>query len=268
MKNIFLIGLFGVLGTAPSLVISAGFSIDGATVTLTGPTRLSTTGDVTLSQGAFDAGSAHVYVGGNWRQVDGTFVPGTSIVTFQGASTSTFSGSTAFYSLQCMTPGKTLIFTAGSTQNVLGSLALTGAAGSPIFVRSSVPGSYGSLINSGANTLTHVDARDNDAEGGITLAAGGASVDSGHTLNWSFGSLETPPPITPLPVQFYLLPGSPYPRLLTPNRPENRRLFFLFNNPDNDPVQVTIYDFHDRKIRDLNSSASTPIPGAVVVVAR
>ena len=66
------------------------------------------------------------------------------------------------------------------------------------------------------------------------------------------------------PVQFDLLPGSPYPRTLTPNRPENLRLFFLFNNPNNDPVKISIYDVQNRKIRDLYSGDPAPIPGAVV----
>src|SRR5258706_5076644 len=152
---------------------SAGLEVAGATVTLTGPMVLSTNDDVLLSNGSFDAGSALLQVGGNWTQAAGTFIPGTSTVTFQGpsSSVSTLTGSTTFYSLQCVTAGKTLYFAAGSTQTVAGSLILTGSAANPIQVRSSVPGTYAFLANSGTNTVTNVDVQDNNASGGLTIFA-------------------------------------------------------------------------------------------------
>ena len=196
MKNTLLIGLFVFLTLAPMSLWGAGFSINGATVTLIGPMVFSTVDDVTLANGSFDAGSALIQVGGNWTRGTGLFVPGASTVTFQGAasSISTLTGSTTFYSLQCLTPGKTLSFAAGSTQTILGSLILTGVVGNPVRVRSSISGVYAYIVNSGTNTVNNVDAQDNNASGGLMVMARSASIDSGHTLNWFFDPLATPPP--------------------------------------------------------------------------
>src|SRR5258708_39073675 len=102
MNRIWLMAMAGVLFFATQ-VHSAGFEVAAATVTLVGPMVLSTLDDVMLMGGAFDAGNSLVQVAGNWNQIGGTFVPGTSTVTFQGApsSISTLTGSTTFYSLQC-----------------------------------------------------------------------------------------------------------------------------------------------------------------------
>jgi len=353
MKNTLLIGFFSFLIIAPSHLLSAGFNVSGASVTLVGPMILTTMDDVTLSSGSFDAGNALVQVGGNWNQISGTFIPGTSTVTFQDSSSSlsSLTGSTAFYSLQCVSAGKTLTFAAGSTQTVRGSLIFTGTVANPVRVRSSVSGTYAYLTNSGTNTVNNVDAQDNNASGGLPINAESASVNSGHTVNWFFSASANPPsgftgialgvssiswtwnavtaatsyrlydadaPTTlitsvainnfietglspsttyrrvvtaivggvesnlsnsatvvtlnnvgsgsPTPTQFSLLPGSPYPRILTPSRPENRRLFFLFNNPNHESVGISIYDFQNRKIRDLDASASAPIAGAETMV--
>lgn len=68
---------------------------------------------------------------------------------------------------------------------------------------------------------------------------------------------------------FSLQDGSPYPRVLTPNRPnENRRLYFLFNNPNNETIRISFFDFRNRKVRDLDGSSSSSIPGAMVWDAR
>lgn len=56
---------------------------------------------------------------------------------------------------------------------------------------------------------------------------------------------------------FQLSGGSPYPRVITPNAADNRRVFFFFNNPDA-AVSASIYDMQGAKITDLivNSSLS------------
>jgi hypothetical protein len=337
-----------VLGSLVSCAHSAGFEVSGASVTLVGPVVLSTLDDVTLSGGTFDAGNALVQVSGNWTQTAGTFVPGTSTVTFQGASPSTsyLAGSTTFYSFQCVTPGKTLTFPVGSTQTVTGSFILTGAASNPILLRSSVSGSYVYLINGGTNTVNSVDVEDIDAAGGVTIIARTNSLNSGHNVNWFFSAPALPPsgfagvalgvssiswtwnavpgatsynvysaaPMTlimslltnsftetgltantsytrvttaivgaqesspsntatvstlgtPVSVlfnnQFHLLPGSPFPRILTPHRPENRRLFFLFENPTNAVITGMITDIRGVQVRDLAVDGLSPFPNSL-----
>jgi len=179
----------GILLLTPSPVWSSGFTISGATVTLASPLVLSTSGDVTLSNGSLIANGALLQVGGNWSQTNGSFVAGASTVTFQGASTSTttLTGSSTFYSLQCVTSGKGLTLQAGSTQTVTGPLILMGGSGNLIQVRSSVPGSYAYLVNSGTNTVGFVNPQDNSASGGLAIRAGVHSTDGGHNTNWSFG---------------------------------------------------------------------------------
>lgn len=64
---------------------------------------------------------------------------------------------------------------------------------------------------------------------------------------------------------FSLQDGSPFPRVLTPNRAnENRRLFFAYINPNNDPVSISIYDIRNRKVRDLDSATASAIPNSMV----
>jgi len=196
MTKTLFIAFFGVLVFVPSIVLSAGFTVNGASVSLVGPVVLSTLDDVTLSSGSFNAGSAWVQMGGNWTHTAGTFIPGTSTVTFQGAasSISTLTGSTTFYSLECVTAGKSLYLAAGSTQTITGSLILTGTVGNPVQVRSSRSGSYAYLTNTGTNTVNNVDAQDNNAAGGLSIFARSASVNSGRNANWFFSALAPPPP--------------------------------------------------------------------------
>src|SRR5258708_844664 len=186
-----------IVGSFAVCAHSAGFELAGASVTLTGPMILSTMDDVTLSSGSFGAGNALVQVSGNWTQIAGTFVPGTSTVTFQGASssTSTLSGSTTFYSLQCVTAGKTLSFTAGSTQTVIGSLILTGSVGNTLQIRSTSAGLYAYLTNRGINTVTNVDVQDNNAGGGLTIFPRPASANSGPNVNWAVSPSPPPPAV-------------------------------------------------------------------------
>jgi len=72
----------------------------------------------------------------------------------------------------------------------------------------------------------------------------------------------------PVPVlfnnQFRLLPGSPFPRILTPLRPENRRLFFLFENPTNAVITGMMTDIRGVKVRDLSVDGSSPFVNSLV----
>ncbi len=64
-------------------------------------TALTLLGNLSITQGTFDKGTAtNIYVGGNWAN-SGTFTPGTGTVRFNGATPQTISGSTTtgFYNL-------------------------------------------------------------------------------------------------------------------------------------------------------------------------
>lgn len=48
-----------------------------------------------------------------------------------------------------------------------------------------------------------------------------------------------------------LLPGSPYPRLITPNAANNHRVFFFFEGPADLIVSGALYDLHGAKVQIL-----------------
>jgi hypothetical protein len=63
---------------------------------------------------------------------------------------------------------------------------------------------------------------------------------------------------------FQLTQGSPYPRVITPNGAENRRVFFFFDNPMGDSVTGAIYDVRGAKVRDLQINSQSPTPNCLV----
>ena len=129
--------------------------------------------------------SASITVSGNWSN-SGTFIPGSGTVTFDGSGTSTISGNTTFHNLTCATPGKSLIFTDGTTQTIEsgGTLTLTGASGSLITLRGSSTAGW-NITDSGSESVSYVDVAYSTATNGITASN---SKDSGNNVNWDFAS--------------------------------------------------------------------------------
>ena len=72
-------------------------------------------------------------VGRNWTNSD-TFVPREGTVTFDSLQDSLISGNTLFYNFTCETPAKNLIFEAGSTQTIGGTLTLEGTLDSEVIL--------------------------------------------------------------------------------------------------------------------------------------
>jgi hypothetical protein len=64
--------------------------------------------------------------------------------------------------------------------------------------------------------------------------------------------------------QFSLAPGSPYPRVITPNGAENRKVFFFFDNPTDSDVAGAIYDIRGAKVRDLHVDGMSPTTSSIV----
>jgi hypothetical protein len=63
---------------------------------------------------------------------------------------------------------------------------------------------------------------------------------------------------------FRMAQGSPYPRVITPNGNENRRVFFFFDNPAGDPIRGTIYDLRGAHVRDLQINSQSPTGNSLV----
>lgn len=66
------------------------------------------------------------------------------------------------------------------------------------------------------------------------------------------------------PEAFGLSRGSPYPRVITPNGSENRKVFFFFDNPTDNDVSGTIYDIRGAKVRELRVTSESPTSTSLV----
>ena len=113
-----------------------------------------------------------------------------SAVVLAGSEDAVIVGANSFYSLSCAVPGKKISFGAGAANKTTiqegGSLALSGAAGSQIVLRSLDEGTQWQL-NVGANAAVSVgfcDVKDSDASAGL-LIRDIDGVNSGNNLNWS-----------------------------------------------------------------------------------
>ena len=150
------------------------------------------------SGGGLAPGAGTIWLGGDFANA-GTFVPGTSrvnVVDTCGSGISRVSGATNFYEFAVVSnSGKQLVFPVGATQTVSHALTFLGATGKLLNIVSSATGTKALLTVSPAATQTigYVNARDNDASGGATIAPGTPaqyhSVDSGALINW-FGGMS------------------------------------------------------------------------------
>ncbi|HEX7917083.1 hypothetical protein [Rudaea sp.] len=149
--------------------------------------------NLAIAGGSLSPGVGRIALGGNFSNT-GTFIPGSSainIVDACGNGTSRITGANAFYDfIVNSASGKQLVFPAGVVQNIAHAFVLQGTTGNLLQVLSSTPGTKARLIlAAGATqTISYVNARDNDASGGATIAPGTAanyhSVDGGGLLNW------------------------------------------------------------------------------------
>jgi len=187
---------FSVNGSLKIRSNVGGSSLD----TTAGNYSITASSDVLISGGSITQAllklnASTMSVVGNWTLTNAKSVvnAGTSTVTFSGASTSTstLSGSATFYSLTCVTPGKTLFFQGNSTQTVSNLLTLTGSLGNLVVLRSTSTNTQWYLNDVTANNVSFVDVKDSNANAGILINAGTTSLDSGNNIHWIFNG--TPP---------------------------------------------------------------------------
>ncbi len=171
-----------------SLSINTDLTIDTGAILLGGGVAF----DVTrhwLSSGSFIPQSSTVsFVGSSAQTVHGNNFDYIR-VTNSGASGVTFKSSFTTTGFTDITSNSKLFFLSGTTYTI-GSLNLRGTSGSPVQLRS-FSGVLQNYFNVAAATVSFVDVSDNHATG-ITLSAGGGSIDTGNNTNWSFapGSLS------------------------------------------------------------------------------
>ena len=179
------------LASSVTLNVNGGVTVNSGEVLLNNATQIQVAGDIVLTGGgALGAtNAAQIILGGNWTN-NGSFVAGTSTVTFTG-NTPTLTGSTTFYNMAYSVGGGNMAFVAGTTQTVQGLLTFTGAAGNLITLQPTVAGQEWYLDNSGTNNVSFVNVTHSDARAGNTINAAN-STDSGLNFNWFFGGSLPP----------------------------------------------------------------------------
>jgi hypothetical protein len=118
--------------------------------------------------GTLDANGNDINVSKNWTRA-GTFTSGDNNVIFDTTNDSTITGNTDFHDFTCVTGGKTLYFTAGSTQNMAGMTTLTGAAGNLLKIRSTTTGTKANINPAGGVNISYVDVRDSNNMNGTII---------------------------------------------------------------------------------------------------
>ncbi len=149
-------------------------------------------GNLTIDLGSvLDTQNNNINIYGNWTN-NGTFNSGSSTVTFRGTSQSDITGDNIFYNLTIDTTtdgAKTVRFGAGDTQTITNILALTGAEGKVLTIRSTTNGVQAILdiLTSIDSDVNYVDVKDNQIAGDKTITPNQDNcVDSGNNTNWIF----------------------------------------------------------------------------------
>ena len=172
--------------------------------------------DVDLAGGSLLGGSGAITLSGDWLN-SGSFDPGTGIVSIvDGCATSVsrMTGNSTFYSFNASTgTGRRLEPRAGSTQTFVNSLSLIGSPPDYLVIGTDQSGSqaFFQLDVAVGQTISGGDVRDNNAQGGQTIAQGGQtiapgppgdfnSLDSGNIQNWFIRALEYIHPVDILPL--------------------------------------------------------------------
>jgi hypothetical protein len=144
--------------------------------------NVTVSGNFTNTNGNFDFNGKTLTVSGDFTNT-GNF-GGT--VVFDDASHVTYIHGTTFSDLIVTTPGKELVIDAGATETITGNLTLTGAAGNPIILRSSTPGSQWNIDPQGARDVSYVQVSDSRNINGLAITPVN-SINSGNNTNWNFG---------------------------------------------------------------------------------
>ena len=141
--------------------------------------------DVTIApSGVLNGNSATLEVAGDWDNA-GSFNAGASTVELVdgcGLLSAVVAGNTSFHDLSMSTAAaKQVSFTAGSTQTVTGVLALSGATGQLLQMRSTVNGEDAFLDVQGTGSGDFVDVEGINALPGNNIALGSNSVKGPNT---------------------------------------------------------------------------------------
>jgi hypothetical protein len=127
-----------------------------------GTSHIDQSGSVNIaSTGTVDAGQGTIVVGGDWTN-SGTFIAGTSTVTFSdacGSGGGHLSGNTTFTNLTfTSTTGKAFVVPAGSHIVVTGTLVVQGTPANPLHLNSS-SGALAYIVLAPGATVSYINAQ-------------------------------------------------------------------------------------------------------------
>jgi hypothetical protein len=218
--------------TGSTLNISSGtFDAGGFASTITGLTTVSggnynassstqtLNGGLTVSGGAFTGGTGTVDINGNLilssgtinpsgtmnlsgnlSNTGGTFSASSGTVTLDGTN-QTILGNNTFYNLtKNVGSAATLTFASSTTQTILGTLNLQGAASNLLSLRSDSDGTQWKIDPQGTRTIDYLDVKDSNNTNALVInAISTNSVNSNNNTNWIF----TSPTYVQTDYQFY-----------------------------------------------------------------
>jgi pimeloyl-ACP methyl ester carboxylesterase len=162
-----------------SIILSSG--------SLSLPPQASLAGAFTMSGGTLNASSGTMAIGRNLAYTGGTFNHNNGTVEFNGTLSQTISGSLTFYHLKKTVPtSNPLIFTAGTTQTVLGTLTLQGYSNRPLTVQSSTAGTQWNIDAQGSRDMSFVYVKDSHNSNATVMEGGVGSNDLGNNTAWTF----------------------------------------------------------------------------------
>ena len=138
------------------------------------------------SGGIMDGTSGSFNVSGNWTN-NGNYNNNDGTVLFDGAGTSTISGSTGFYNFTCTTAGKSLKFDSdeGKSQTISNNFIITGTSGNPVVISATAVDDAASINVTNAN-VSYADVSDSQNSGNTIYATN--STDNGNNTGWFFGN--------------------------------------------------------------------------------
>ncbi len=157
-------------------------------------TALRISNNLTISKGTLRVMSSAwtIYLSGDFINniaTESNFVHGNGSVVLNGLGQVLY-GNNNFYNLtKSVITSASLVFTAGTTQTVVGTLTLTGGSSSSrLELISSSGGTRWNINPQGSRVINYVDVRDSNNTNAAEIdASSGTSIDSGNNLKWDFG---------------------------------------------------------------------------------
>ncbi|HEX3095634.1 MAG TPA: hypothetical protein VHQ20_00760, partial [Patescibacteria group bacterium] len=174
---------------ATNLVANHNMTITAGTLDLNTNDPVTTvSGDLTITGTLLASNSATLTVAGNWVN-NGTFTHNSGTVAITPATSSSVTGSSAttFQNLTISAPDKTVLFKAGQTVTVGGTLTLAGTSGHNLIIGSTVNSSAWTIVVTGSFSMNYLSVSDSICGGGTDFTQNSTITNVGNNgACWHF----------------------------------------------------------------------------------